>query len=213
MSVLSDYSLAAQSPEAQFDTLHGFERNDQITLTLQEKGRISGQISAVGVNGPPDEPTEVYVQFLNYDGRFRDDDKPHHAVTITRDDTGNWTHAKFSYSRSDLGRVRRTPVDEAARIWAGLDPLHKSTPLSRKEAKVVLLAEQDLTTADIADQWGCEELDIAMAISDIQAKHRRAAELVEKIDPEMFDQEATPPWRAFKTRHKHHKTSWTHTNW
>lgn len=187
MSYLTDYTLKKQTPENQFKVLQSFEKDDEITVALEEKGSISGPVTSIVENGSSETPEEVHVQFLNYESNYRDDDMPYHTVSITQTEDGDWSKAEFSYSRTDTGRVRRNTVDTVERIWPSLAELRQTTVLSHEEAQIVSLKEAGLNKQEMAEQWGCDEMTIDAILASIRKKYDRAERTINRLESAPID--------------------------
>lgn len=187
MDRLADHSLSEQTPQRQFEVLQSLERDDDVTVVLEEKGGLSGPVTSVVENGPEDAPEEVHVQFLDYESDYRHDDQPHHTVSVTRTEDGDWEQAELTYSWTDTGRVRRKTVDDVERIWHGFSTLRRVTTLSRDEAAVVSMKQSGLTNAEIADQWGCDERTITALFADVKNKYRQARRTVDELEATSID--------------------------
>lgn len=187
MAYLSDYTLKKQSPENQFGVLHSVEKGDEITVSLNKKGSISGPVTSVVENGPSDDPEEVHAQFQNFESPYREDDMGHHTVSITRTEDGAWGKAELSYSWTDTGRVRKNTVDTVARIWPSLAELQQRTILSHEEAQIVSLKETGLNRQEMAEKWDCDEMVIDAILASVRKKHDQAEQTVDRLESAPVD--------------------------
>lgn len=187
MNRLDGCSLAEQTPRRQLEVLQSIEKDDDVTVVLEEKGGLSGPVTSVVENGPSDDLEEVHVQFLNYESDYRHDDHPHHTVSITRTEDGDWDRAELTYSWTDTGRVRQETVDDVERIWHSFSTLRNATELSWDEAAVVSMRESGLSKAEIAEQWGCDERTITALFADVRNRYRRAQRTVDELESASID--------------------------
>lgn len=182
MKYLKEHSLSDQSPKIQFSLLESFEEGDSIDVVVKERGNISGKVNSVTKNESEDGVDEVYVNFLQYESKFRDDDSPNHTVSISRLEDGSHDRAELFYPVNDSGKVRRKTVGDVSWVWPGLTDLIQSTVLSQDEAKLVLLKQMGLSEEEIADQWGSDERTIGFALSEVQDTYYRSKQTLKRLE-------------------------------
>lgn len=187
MRRLKGHSVDEQTAEDQLEVLQWFENGDEISVTLEEKGSISGPVTSVVENGPSEDPEEVHVQFQNFESDFRDDDSGHHTVSITRADDGEWEKAELTYSWTDTGRVRRKTVDTVDHVWPSVKKVLRTTVLSREEAHVLVLKEMGLSNQEIAEQWNCDEITIEAVLADIRNTYQSAERTMDRLESSPID--------------------------
>ncbi|WP_435182134.1 hypothetical protein [Halorussus sp. AFM4] len=187
MRRLKGKSVDDQTAEDQLEVLQWFENGDEISVTLEEKGSISGPVTSVVENGPSENLEEVHVQFQNFDSGFRHDDSGHHTVSITRTDNGGWEKADLTYSWTDTGRVRRKTVDTVEHVWPSVSEVLGTTVLSREEANILVMREMGLSKEEIAEWWNCEEMAVKAVLADIRDTYRRAERTMDRLESSPID--------------------------
>lgn len=187
MDRLTEYTLGAQSPRRQSELLRSLEKDDEITVTLEERGGISGPVIHPAEVDPSETAEELHVQFLNFESDIRHDDHGHYTVSVDRTADGEWGRAKLTYSWTDTGRVRMETVDEVERIWHGLSKLRTTTDLSRDEAVVVSMREAGLSKQEIAEEWNCDEILIDSILAGVRRTYERAERTIDRLESSPID--------------------------
>jgi hypothetical protein len=187
MDYLKNHTLSNQTPEEMLDILQRFENGDEISVTLEKKGGISGPITGAIDNELTEESDQAHVQFQNFESEFRDDEAGHHTVSMNRTDDGEWEKPRLTVSTSDMGRVRIETVDEVERVWPSISEVTSTTVLSREEANILVMKEMGMTEQMIADQWNCDEKTIEMVLADIRQTSKRAERTIDRLESSPID--------------------------
>jgi hypothetical protein len=181
-------SLKNQSSKSQAELLLSLEKDDNIHVILENKGTLSGSVTSVIPDDSSKDFEEIHVQFLDYQSNYRNDDKPHHTVSLSQLEDGEWKQAELSYSVSDTGRVRTHTVDKVEQVW----PTHYSyTFFSPDEEKVILMKDLGLTNQEIAERWDCNESKIDHVLALIRRKYKKAEQTVDALQSSSIETEKT----------------------